>query len=74
MTEPKPLTRIDLDAMTCSNPNCNCGFNEKLFIHPKCHIGKGITAFYENGILTFSCKKCDKLICKIAVKERKADG
>jgi len=67
----KPLTRVDMDAMKCSDTYCYHD-HSVLFIHGICHPGAGVDASYAKatGTITFRCNRCKRFISEIAVANR----
>jgi hypothetical protein len=65
-----PLTRRQLDSAGCQVPGCDHRAHPGgLALHPRCHINAGTWVWYDAGVLTIRCKKCEALVCKIAVAE-----
>lgn len=68
--EPEPVTtRERLDNLHCQHPNCDhSAHDSKLFVHAKCHPGKGLEVMYEAGVLTIRCLVCKTFIVAVGVE------
>ena len=66
---PAPLTRAELDRMTCSDPTCTKTHadGEALYLHGSCHMESPSTVSYHNGVLTVQCAECGQVVTKIEV-------
>lgn len=52
----------------------NCCFGhgaDGLWIHAKCHFPSLPGARYRDGVLTFYCSVCNKVVCEIAIASKK---
>ena len=55
-----PLFRDNLDARL---KDCGqCGLPHPLSILPRCHPFQGMTAVYEDGLLTLRCEACFRVV------------
>ena len=64
---PQPLTREQLDQAHCSTPGCTHGDHGPLYLHGRCHPNAATQAVYENGVLTITCARCQKVVTQVAV-------
>jgi calcineurin-like phosphoesterase family protein len=65
-----PLTRHNLDKMTCSREKCqNTSCTGELAFHSACHESFPTWAVYRDGILIIKCSICDRAIAQVAVRE-----
>jgi hypothetical protein len=65
----KIVSRVDLDAMKCANPECDhTACDGPLVLQPRCHPMEGVTICYEAGLIVAVCKVCDKFIVAVEVK------
>jgi hypothetical protein len=62
------LTRADLNAAGCDNPNCHSD-HSVLFLHSNCHPEAGTWASYDKstGVLTIECVECQEPVASILV-------
>lgn len=70
MTEKSPLacTRVDLDPLGCSTPNCGHD-HSVLYFHPACHPKAYPETRYDKrtGTIIVSCSKCKRQVVEILV-------
>ena len=65
-----PLTRRQLDTMTCMEPGCDhTAHDGGLTFRSVCHTRTPTWCEYRDGVLTVSCALCHKVITQIAVKD-----
>jgi hypothetical protein len=66
-----PLTRAELNRMTCAAPGCTHTNHAGLFLHSRCHVLAPLWAEYrpDTGTLRITCAECDALVTTIVVKE-----
>lgn len=66
----RALTKQDLDVNTCDCDEGHCE-HSVLYLHPNCHPSAGTWVRYTKGSgeLEVTCKKCKRLVCKIAVAD-----
>lgn len=75
MAKPPPMCMQDLDAMPiCGNPHCGHDHSNETvtYLKPMCHPGAGLRVSYDRdtGMLTCSCKRCEKYVVDIPVAAR----
>ena len=65
-----PVTREQLDRQQCTMPGCDhkAHAGAPLFLHSKCHPGRGVQAEYAVGVLTIRCKACNAFVVAVEVK------
>jgi hypothetical protein len=68
------MTRDDLDALGCQDPDCNCG-SRVMTLRPGCHPHTGVFATYDGeGTLVMRCAVCDQFVASVLVaSEYRAD-
>lgn len=67
---PKPLTRVQLDKGRCMVEHEHgetCGGGGPLYMHSACHTGAGVEAFYEGGVMHFTCRDCGAVVVDVLV-------
>lgn len=64
-----PLTRRDLDGMTCAGPGCDhtAGKGHEMQMAGGCHPNAGTDATYLKGTIVLTCHQCHKYITTIGV-------
>ena len=63
-----PMTRLQLDGMTCHAEDCDhSGHDNEMYMHPRCHVGSPTWAVYEDGVINVKCAECKTLVVRIAV-------
>lgn len=60
------LTRTELDRMQCMTPDCDEPHGA-LYFHGRCHPESPTWAWYENGVVTVECAKCEAVIAAVTV-------
>lgn len=40
----------------------------RIFVHPRCHPGAGLSVYYESGVLTIVCKRCEMEVVSVEPK------
>ena len=69
--EKAPLTRSNLDKLTCQVPGCTHERHEGLVLRGRCHIKSPSTArYWAGGVIEISCLKCDQGVAEIALDAR----
>ena len=61
----KPVTKNELNAMGCGNPNCRDDHSE-LYMRSNCHPFAGLDAMYSKhqGNMHLICRECgDPILC-----------
>jgi hypothetical protein len=66
---PKPLTRADLDRVTCDKPGCDHTAHDGLYLHSHCHPETPTWSYYSGvaGTIRIECAECGHVIVNIAV-------
>ena len=63
-----PLTRANLDKLTCQMPGCTHESHDALVLHGACHIKEpSVARYWGNGVIELRCIKCELLIAEIAL-------
>lgn len=66
----RPMTRMDLDHMACSNPNCTEPHGPLVF-HSRCHMAAPTWVRYDRhgdpGVLEIVCSECEALVGRVRV-------
>lgn len=63
-----PLTRTALDNASCQKPGCdNHASHSRFHLHARCHMNRGLSLSYLNGILFVACAVCNSPVASIEV-------
>jgi hypothetical protein len=68
MGEPRPLTRRELDGLSCMTPGCDHTTHDGLVLFGRCHPRAPTVVQYRNGVVRVMCWECRALIAAIAVE------
>jgi hypothetical protein len=72
-----PLTRHDLDATECEDPECHADHSTpELYFQPACHPGQGHAVRYvkATGLLEIACNTCGRPMAQIEVAPGRLDS
>jgi hypothetical protein len=64
------LYREDIDGLRCGVAGCSHQEHDGLYLHARCHMNAGTRVYYQAGVLTVRCRKCEALVAEIAVAGR----
>jgi hypothetical protein len=53
---------------TCANGAEHGERHERVYLHPRCHPGAGLWAYYEDNALTVICKQCRQEVLSVEPK------
>lgn len=62
----KTVTKEDLNAAGCAQPNCGHD-HSVIYLHPGCHVGSTTIARYEKATeeLILECNTCEKEVMRL---------